>query len=205
VSVLATSGSHFFWITSRAAGLAALVLASASVGVGLSMGGRLFKGRGPDLRVIHETLSIATLAAIALHALALLGDSYFHPSIADLVIPFARNYREPYMALGIIAGWGFFLFGLSFYARKRIGISRWKVIHRFTALAWLLGVVHTLGEGSDAGRVWFLIIVAVTVAPPLALLIARLRQGRAGKPAGPSRPAGRPGAPASRPARRLAG
>lgn len=186
MTILATAtGSHVFWITSRAAGLVALILASASVGVGVSMGGRMFKGRGPDLKVIHEALSIATLAAIALHALALLGDSYFHPTLADLAIPFASTYREPYMALGIIAGWGLLLFGLSFYARKRIGLARWKVIHRFTALAWLLGVIHTLGEGSDAGRTWFLVIVATVVAPTLVLVIARLaRRPRHKLPAG---------------------
>jgi sulfoxide reductase heme-binding subunit YedZ len=169
-----------FWVTSRAAGLVALVLASASVGVGVSMGGRMIKGRGADLKVIHEALSIATLAAVALHALSLLGDAYFHPTIVDLTIPFASGYREPYMALGIIAGWGLFLFGLSFYARKRIGIARWKVIHRFTALAWMLGVIHTLGEGSDAGRTWFLAIVTVVVAPTLVLVLARAvrRPGR---------------------------
>jgi methionine sulfoxide reductase heme-binding subunit len=77
------------------------------------------------------------------------------------------------MALGIIAGWALFAFGLSFYARKRIGIARWKIIHRFTALAWLLGVIHTLGEGSDAGRTWFLAIVATALAPTLVLVIAR--------------------------------
>lgn len=175
MTILATAtGSHLFWITSRAAGLVALILASACVGVGVSMSGRLIKGRGPDLKVIHEALSIATLAAIALHALALLGDSYFHPTIADLTIPFVSGYREPYMALGIIAGWALFAFGLSFYARKRIGIARWKIIHRFTALAWLLGVIHTLGEGSDAGRTWFLAIVATALAPTLVLVIARL-------------------------------
>jgi sulfoxide reductase heme-binding subunit YedZ len=181
VTILAAAtGSHVFWVTSRAAGLVALVLASASVGVGVSMGGRMIKGRGADLKVIHEALSIATLAAVALHALSLLGDAYFHPTIVDLTIPFASGYREPYMALGIIAGWGLFLFGLSFYARKRIGIARWKVIHRFTALAWMLGVIHTLGEGSDAGRTWFLAIVTVVVAPTLVLVLARAvrRPGR---------------------------
>jgi sulfoxide reductase heme-binding subunit YedZ len=181
VTILAAAtGSHVFWVTSRAAGLVALVLASASVGVGVSMGGRMIKGRGADLKVIHEALSIATLAAVALHALSLLGDAYFHPTIVDLTIPFASGYREPYMALGIIAGWGLFLFGLSFYARKRIGIARWKVVHRFTAFAWMLGVIHTLGEGSDAGRTWFLAIVTVVVAPTLVLVLARVvrRPGR---------------------------
>ncbi len=184
--MLATAtGSHVFWITSRAAGLVALILASASVGVGVSMGGRMIRGRGPDLKVIHEALSIATLAAIALHGLSLLGDSYFHPTLADLAIPFASTYRDPFMALGIIAGWGFLIFGLSFYARRRIGLARWKIIHRFTALAWLLGVIHTLGEGSDAGRTWFLAIVAIAAAPTLVLVIARLaRRPRRNLPAG---------------------
>jgi methionine sulfoxide reductase heme-binding subunit len=174
VTLLATTGSHVFWITSRAAGIVALILTSASVGVGLSMSGRLVKGRGPDLRVTHEALAIAAMAAIALHAVALLGDSYFHPGVADLAIPFVSNYKQPYMALGIIAGWGFVLLGLSFYLRQRIGIKRWKVMHRFTALAWVFGVIHTLGEGSDAGRTWFLGITAIAVIPTLVLLVARL-------------------------------
>jgi len=127
----------------------------------------------PDLRVAHEAVAIA---AIALHAVAPLGDSYLHPGIADLAIPFASNHKQPYMALGIIAGWGFILLGLSFYLRQRIGIKRWKVMHRFTALAWVFGVIHTLGEGSDAGRAWFLVIAAIAVIPTLVLLVARLRR-----------------------------
>ena len=175
----AAAGSHLFWITSRAFGVVALILASASVGVGVSISGRLTRRRGPDLRTIHEALSLAAIAALVLHAASLLGDSYFHPSIADLTIPFVRNYREPYMAIGIVAGWGMVVLGLSYYARNRIGVARWKVMHRLTALAWLLGVIHTLGEGSDATRPWFLAMTAATVGPALALVLARvLRSGR---------------------------
>ena len=48
--ILATAvGPHLYWITSRAAGIAALLLASISVCVGLLMGGRL-RARRPDLR-----------------------------------------------------------------------------------------------------------------------------------------------------------
>ncbi len=42
--------------------------------------------------------------------------------------------------------------GLSYYARARIGVQRWRRLHRFAALAWLLGLVHALGEGTDAGQ-----------------------------------------------------
>lgn len=50
IPVAATLGEHFFWLTSRAAGTAALILSSVSVAAGLAMGGRLLKRRGPDLR-----------------------------------------------------------------------------------------------------------------------------------------------------------
>lgn len=172
------NGSQLFWVTSRAAGLVSLILMSASVGVGLTMGGRLLKGRGPDLRVSHEALSLGAMAMLVLHAAALLADSYFHASVADLTLPFVRNYRGPFMAIGIVAGWGMLLFGLSYYLRARIGNARWRILHRFTALAWILGVVHTLGEGSDAGRTWFLVVVAIAVLPPLSLLLTRLLRVR---------------------------
>jgi sulfoxide reductase heme-binding subunit YedZ len=170
----AAIGTHLFWITSRAAGIVALILAGASVGVGVSIGGRLIRGRGPDLRAIHEALSLAAIVALFLHVASLLGDSYFHASIAEVTVPFVRSYREPYMAIGILAGWSLVVLGLSYYVRERIGIARWKVLHRFTALAWLLGVIHTLGEGSDAGRTWFLVVVSLAVIPVLGLVAARL-------------------------------
>ena len=170
----ANVATHFFWITSRAAGIVALVLASGSVAAGLAISGRFGRMRGPDLRVTHEALSLAALGALVLHAAALLGDSFFHPTIPDLVIPFAMNYKEPYMAIGIIGGWGMQIFGLSYYYRERIGISRWKVLHRLTAIAWILGVVHTLGEGTDAGQFWFLALTIIVVAPVALVLVMRI-------------------------------
>jgi sulfoxide reductase heme-binding subunit YedZ len=155
-----------------------------AVGVGVSIGGRLIKGRGPDLRVVHEALSLATLTALVVHAAALLGDSYFHPSVAALTIPFVSQYRTPFMAAGLVAGWGMALLGLSYYLRDRIGVARWKILHRFTALAWILGIVHTLGTGTDAGATWFLAMVALVVLPPLALIAARIAgRGRRVTPA----------------------
>ena len=83
---------HVFWITSRAAGVAALLASSAAVTIGLLMSSRLRKGA--EWRAVHEALSLATLAALAVHALALLGDSYMKPGLLDLVVPFASGYQR---------------------------------------------------------------------------------------------------------------
>jgi len=173
-SILATAtGPHVYWITSRAAGIAALLLSSISVCFGLLMGGRMLKGRGPDLRVTHEALSLATLVALAVHGLSLLGDAYLHPSLADVSVPFLSGYKTLWTSTGIVAFWAMLILGLSYYARTRIGVQRWRKLHRFTALAWILGLVHSLGEGTDAGQTWFLAMTAIVVLPALALLVVR--------------------------------
>ena len=161
---------HLFWIASRAAGIAALLLSSAAVGVGLTMGGRMVKGRGLDLRAAHEALSLATLIAIVVHAAALLGDSYLNASVLDITVPFASGYKEPWMSIGIVAGWALIALGVSYYFRARIGVARWKRLHRWTALAWLAGIVHSLGEGTDAGTAWFLVCTAVAIVPLIPLM-----------------------------------
>ena len=130
---------HLFWIVSRAAGIAALLLSSAAVGVGLTMGGRMVKGRGLDLRAAHEALSLATLIAIVVHAVALLGDSYLNASVLDITVPFVSGYKEPWMSIGIVSGWALVALGVSYYFRTKIGVARWKKLHRWTALAWLAG------------------------------------------------------------------
>jgi sulfoxide reductase heme-binding subunit YedZ len=164
---------HLFWIASRAAGVAALLLSSAAVGVGLTMGGRMVKGRGLDLRAAHEALSLATLIAIVVHAAALLGDSYLDAGVFDITVPFVSGYKEPWMSMGIVAGWGLVALGVSYYFRTKIGVARWKQLHRWTALAWLLGIAHSLGEGTDAGTAWFLVCTAIAVVPALVLLVVR--------------------------------
>jgi sulfoxide reductase heme-binding subunit YedZ len=165
---------HLFWITSRAAGTAALVAASIAVCLGLLMSTRWPKGRGPDLRVAHEILSLSTIVAIAVHGVVLLGDAFLHPSLADLTIPFVSGYKTVWTTLGIVSGWALALLGLSYYARRYIGARRWRLLHRFTALAWVLGVAHSLGEGTDAGQVWFLAMTGIVAVPAALLLVSRL-------------------------------
>jgi sulfoxide reductase heme-binding subunit YedZ len=170
-------GPHIFWISSRAAGTAALLLSSASVCIGVTMGGRLLKGRGPDLRATHEALSLATMVALVIHALTLLGDSFMHPGLADLTVPFASSYKTAWTTIGIVAGWLTIVLGLSYYLRARIGQERWKRLHRFTLLAWVLGVAHSLGEGTDAGQTWFLVAVGIVVLPAAVLALSRVAGG----------------------------
>lgn len=170
---------HLFWITSRAAGGAALLLASASVALGLAMSSRRATARKRDFRTVHEALSLSTLAMVALHGASLLGDAWLNPGLSGIAIPFAGSYRPLWTGLGIVAGYGLAALGLSYYLRHRIGAARWRRLHRFSAAFWLLAIVHTIGAGSDATQPWFLLASGVLVVPAALLLLLRLLAGGA--------------------------
>jgi sulfoxide reductase heme-binding subunit YedZ len=164
---------HLFWITSRAAGGAALLLASGAVGVGLMLSARRPSATKRDLRPIHEALSLSTLAMVALHGLSLLGDSFLNPGIAGIAVPFVSAYRPIWTGIGIVAGYGLAALGLTYYVRDRIGGARWRRLHRLSAVFWLAAIVHTIGAGSDASEVWFLGLSGLLVLPAAGLLALR--------------------------------
>jgi sulfoxide reductase heme-binding subunit YedZ len=190
---------HLFWITSRAAGFAALIVASLAVSLGLLMSTKLLKGRTSELRSAHDTLALATIVAIVVHGVALLGDQFLHPTIFDISIPFVSGYKTFWTSLGIVGGWGLILLGLSYYARRWVGAVRWRKLHRFTALAWLLGLAHALGEGTDAGQVWFLAMIALVAIPALGLLVTRLARSGSASTSGTRAPASEPQISKNRP------
>jgi sulfoxide reductase heme-binding subunit YedZ len=169
---------HLFWVASRAAGILALLLASISVAVGLLQARRRLSLPAVEVRAIHEALSLATIAAIVFHGGALLGDDFIKAGLADVTVPFAGSYQRLWTTTGILSGWALTLLGVGYYVRGRIGAARWRRLHRFTALAWLAALVHSLGEGTDAGTAWFLVGTAIVVLPALALLVSRTFQAQ---------------------------
>ncbi|MEA2448403.1 MAG: methionine sulfoxide reductase heme-binding subunit, partial [Thermoleophilaceae bacterium] len=143
--------SYAWWLASRSAGVLALVLVTASVAIGLTMASKLVRkrGAGPMLARVHEQTALAGLIAIAVHGITLLGDPWLKPGVAGLLVPFQMDYRPAFTGLGIIAGYLAALLGLTFYARRRIGAKLWRKAHRATVVVWALGMVHTLGAGTD--------------------------------------------------------
>jgi sulfoxide reductase heme-binding subunit YedZ len=120
------------------------------------------------------------LVAVAIHGLSLIGDKYLHPSLAGVTIPFALDYQQFSTSLGIVAGWGLIILGLSYYLRRHIGASRWRMIHRFTVLAWAAALIHSFAEGTDSGQTWFIALIGITALPAVVALVARV----AGRPSG---------------------
>jgi methionine sulfoxide reductase heme-binding subunit len=169
-----------WWLVSRASGIVALVLISATVLIGLAMAARML--RRPAIKRVgarlHEHLALAAIAAIASHGAALLGDHWLKPGWRGITIPFAMNYRPEFTGMGIIAGYLAALLGPSFYLRRRIGTRRWRSLHRLTVMVWALSAAHTLGAGTDAPSLWLRAVALAPAVPVAYLLVLRLAPHR---------------------------
>jgi sulfoxide reductase heme-binding subunit YedZ len=164
---------HLWWLASRASGLVALALVTLSVGLGLTMAGRIMRapGRARIMTALHEQTALAALVAIGVHGVTLLGDAFLRPGLVGIAIPGAMAYRPLWTGLGIVGGYLAAILGLTFYARRRIGPKLWRRAHRFTVGVYALAVAHTIGAGTDASTPWLRWWLLLT-APPIAILFA---------------------------------
>lgn len=183
---------HIWWLMSRASGIVAFGLIAVAVTLGLTMANKLV--RGARIAGLHEQLSLAGLAAIAIHGVTLTGDPWLHPGLAGIAVPFQMGYRTVFTGLGIIGGYLAAALGLSFYIRRRIGTKLWRRLHRLTPVAYLLSLVHAVGAGTDASTPWLRTFMVATAVPIAVLLVMRLGKSlvRGRRPA--ARPAARRGA-----------
>ncbi|MEA2272574.1 MAG: hypothetical protein QOI98_1282 [Solirubrobacteraceae bacterium] len=173
-------GNHAYWLSSRAAGTAAMLFASAAMFVGAlraaGLAGANVHGssRRLTLGIIHESLGLATIGALLIHGFVLMGDNFLKPSFGDIAIPFSWSYQSTDNGIGIIAGYVFMVFSLSYYIRGRVGEARWTMLHRLTVLAWAASIWHTLGEGTDRHQAWFKVLLVAPGAAALAVVLWRI-------------------------------
>ncbi len=142
------------WYFTRSAGTVAYLLLASSTIWGLLLSTKLLKDHIPAALslAMHNILSWLAVVLTSLHALALLWDSYYSYSLADLTVPFIGPYKPGWVGLGIIGFYLMFLTSLSFNFRKQLGQKRWRQLHYLTFGVYLLATVHGVTAGTDTGN-----------------------------------------------------
>lgn len=183
-----------WWLASRAAGLVGYALFSVAVLAGLAMASRLAAKPAHKrlLLQVHEHAALAGLVAVAIHGITLLGDRWLAPGPLGIAVPFVIDFRPVAVASGIVSGYLAAALGLSFYARRKLGAARWRRLHHFTLLAWLLGFLHALFAGTDAGSLGMQLLLLWTAGPIVVLLGARVVAERRKRARAANRAADRP-------------
>jgi sulfoxide reductase heme-binding subunit YedZ len=158
--------SPALWYIDRGSGLAALLLLTTSVVLGVVSVARVRSERWPRfaLAQVHRNMSLLALTFGAVHVLTSVIDSYVPISAADAFIPFASAYKPFWLGVGTIAADLMLAVLITTALRRRIGFSTWRSIHLLSYACWTTGVVHSIGIGSDArSAVWGVTILAACI------------------------------------------
>ncbi|MEZ4656140.1 MAG: ferric reductase-like transmembrane domain-containing protein [Caldilineaceae bacterium] len=142
------------WHLSRASGVVAYLLLSASTLWGLLLTTKFVKSSvpAPLTLAMHNILGWLAISLSIVHAVALLFDDYYVYTLANLLIPFTGPYRPAWVGLGIIGFFVMVITAASFSWRGFIGQVWWRRLHYFTYLAYTLVTVHGLMAGTDSGN-----------------------------------------------------
>jgi predicted ferric reductase len=179
------------WYAVRALGFLGYLVISASVLYGLLLSTKILDSLAhrPVSFALHKDLSIVGLILLALHATLLLGDETFSFSLKEILVPLASPYSPLSVGIGQLAFYATAIVTASFYVRRHIGQSAWRLVHYATFLAFIGGTVHGIFSGSDSGTPWAFWVYLVPSATAVflstyrvAISLAARRQAPASRP-----------------------
>jgi predicted ferric reductase len=176
---LVVTSSTPLWYLTRATGVVALVLLTASMGLGLLTSVRYARPNWPRFVTVglHQNVSLLALAFTVIHIVTTLADSYAPIRVQDVVIPFISAYRPLWLGLGALALDLLVALIVTSLLRTRMSHRSWRLVHWGSYLCWPVAVLHGLGTGSDTQVRWVLAVTVACVAVIAALTAWRLGYG----------------------------
>lgn len=169
-----------WWYLARAGGIVAWLMLTASVVLGALLA---MRPAGRHMRPawvldLHRWLGGLAVSFTALHVGALVADSYVDFGLADIVIPFASEWRPVAVAWGVVTTWMLVAVQVTSLLRRRLSRAAWRTIHLTSYLLFWTATVHGLLAGTDASSaVYFTAAIAVawaTLTATITRLLGRL-------------------------------
>jgi len=169
------SSSPALWYATRASGIAAYVILSVVVCIGISMGGKAQSRDWPRFSVegIHRFGGLLVGALIGIHVVTIAVDSFLPFSIVNLLVPFTSSYRPFWTGLGIAAAEILLALAITNHYRKRLPYTFWRKAHYANFAVWTLASLHGVMSGTDRGVWWLAMIYGLGIAAVAALLVWR--------------------------------
>ncbi len=177
-----TAGPSPLWYATRATGVMALVLLTATVVLGVAGTARLATPHWPRMITaqLHRNLSLLAVAFVAAHVVTTVLDPYAPIGWISAIVPFASPYRTLWLGLGTVAFDMLLAVVVTSLLRARLGYRAWRAVHWLGYACWPVALWHGLGTGTDTKLSWLLAldtarVAAVTGAVGWRLSLARGR------------------------------
>lgn len=175
---------NLLWVIARTAGLASVVLLSATVTLGIISSADFGSVRWSRLITngLHRRLAYLACGLLALHIAAVVVDSYVDITPLDVVIPFSSSYQRFATGLGALAVDVVAILIITGLTRKHLPHRLWQWIHATAYLAWPLAILHGVLAATDDLLTLVLSLLGASAVAAAALLRVFNRSG-AKKPA----------------------
>lgn len=143
--------SPYFWYTTRATGVVALVLFTLVVSLGTLVANRIggtIVGRF-ELNELHRSMSIVAMVFLFIHILTTVADSYVSTGLISALIPMTSSFKRVPVAIGAVGFDLLLAVWISSLLKVRIANRSWRFIHWFGWLAFVAAIAHALLTGTD--------------------------------------------------------
>lgn len=170
--------STMMWYTTRATGLVALLLFTATVVLGLLTAGRASGKTWPRFvqQDLHRRISLLAVVFLAIHIVTSVMDTYVHIGWLGIIVPFTSPYERFFVGLGAVSLDLIAAILISSFARNRINPRAWRALHWLSYLSWPIAIAHSVGAGTDARLLWVDGLVGICCLTVLGAAIWRFGQ-----------------------------
>ena len=164
------------WYLTRATGIVALILLTATIVLGVLGTGRVASRRWPRIVTsgLHRNLALTSTALVAVHVITTVLDPFVSISLAAAFIPFTSAYRPVWLSLGAISFDLLLAVLMTSLLRDRLTHRAWHAVHLLVYACWPIALWHGLGTGTDSRLGWVLAIDAACVVAVVAAVVWRL-------------------------------
>lgn len=180
-----TVGPSPLWYATRATGVVALVLLTATVMLGVAGIARFATPRWPRMVTaqLHRNLSLLAVLFVVAHVVTTVLDPFAPIGWISAFVPFTSRYRALWLSLGTVAFDMLLAVVVTSLLRARLGYGSWRAVHWLGYACWPVALWHGLGTGTDSKLSWLLALDAACVVAVAVAVGWRLSLGR-----GPGRP-----------------
>ncbi len=170
------TSSPAIWYAARASGVAAYVVLTIVVCLGIGLAGKAQTTRWPRFATedIHRFAGLLVGSLIGIHVLAIAADSFLPFSLTQLLVPFTATYRPLWTGLGIAAAELLLALAIANHYRNRLPYRVWRSAHYLNFVVWGAASVHGMFSGTDRSATWLAVLYGVGVASVLVLLVWRV-------------------------------
>ena len=168
--------SEALWALGRGTGITALGFLTISVTLGIATrsGRPLLTLPRFAVADVHRFAALAGTMLVTLHLALLFADPYAQLRLVDFVAPFLGAYRPLWQGLGTLAFDLLLVVIVTSLLRHRLGLKVFRIVHWVAYALWPVALAHGLGNGTDAGRPWFLVFAGCCVLAVAGALAWRL-------------------------------